>query len=157
MFCSNCGTQTKPELNYCNRCGARVSGAAEAETRKSMVENLSGAVGYVGGFGLVGFIFVAIVLLKNGVTEKALILISFFYLAALFGVCYLILEQVKSLSDTPFKKKRRLENDFQEIPYALGAPDTAQLGETVAEPAAAASSVTENTTKTLDEVLLKRR
>ena len=172
MFCSNCGTAIKPELNYCNRCGTRIANAETGtDVRATVVENFSSAVGYVGGFGLIGFIFVVLVMIKNGVTERALIPISFFYLAALFGICFLLIQQVKSFSGMSADKK---SSDFhpnsqfpsmtaitdQPLPPPLSPANTAQLGEARAEPASVAGgvgSVTENTTKTLDEVLVNRR
>jgi membrane-bound ClpP family serine protease len=174
MFCSNCGTAIKPELNYCNRCGTRISNA-ETNVRATVVENFSSAVGYIGGFGLIGFIFVVLVLIKNGVTERALIPISLFYLATLFGICFLLIQQVKSFSGMPADKKssefypnsqystmNAIAEQQQPSP-TLTPANTAQLGEARAEPAsvvvaaATVGSVTENTTKTLDEVLLNRR
>jgi hypothetical protein len=151
MYCANCGSRIKPELNYCNRCGAKVS-ARETEMQKSIAENLSGAVGYIGGFGLVGFIFVVLVLVKNGVAEKALIPISFFYLAALFGICFLIIRQIKNLAGRPLHKQLEPDGSFQTAEQ-LSPANTAQL-EAPREPLGA--SVTENTTRTFDEVLLKR-
>ncbi|MDQ3798080.1 MAG: hypothetical protein M3384_01395 [Acidobacteriota bacterium] len=163
MFCSNCGSGgINPELNYCNRCGAKVS-KPEAGAGKSVSENLSSALGYIGGFGFLGFIFVIIALVKNDVPVRALVAVSLFYLAALFGICYLILQQISASSNSAASGKLPaalipdLRDNFQ-AGQQLNPADTAQL-ESPREPAsdaAASASVTENTTKTLDEVLLKR-
>jgi hypothetical protein len=153
VFCSNCGSRISPELNYCSRCGAKVS-KNDSETRKSVSENLSSSLGYIGGFGLVGFIFVVLALVKNDVPVKALVALSLFYLGALFGICYLILQQIAA-STSAGKSAAPVSdfgNNFQ--PDRLNPANTAQL-ESPREPAASVS-VTENTTKTLDEVLLKR-
>jgi uncharacterized membrane protein YvbJ len=149
MYCSNCGSQVKPELNYCSRCGMRVA-KNDSEAQKSIAENLSSAVGYIGGFGLLGFIFVTLVLVKNGIHPTALVFISLFYLASLFGICFLILQQIKNLPGKSRAEKPESQNDFQN--EQLNPADTAQL-EAPREPFI---SVTENTTKTLDEVLIKR-
>jgi hypothetical protein len=154
VFCSNCGSRTNPELNYCSRCGTKVS-KNDSETQKSVSENLASSLGYIGGFGLVGFIFVALALVKNGVPVNALVAISLFYLGALFGICYLILQQIAAASAA--RKLSAPISDFRHNFQAdqLNPADTAQL-ESPREPPAASAGVTENTTKTLDEVLLKR-
>lgn len=149
MYCSNCGSQIKPELKYCSRCGTRVSKGAE-DAQKSIAENLSAALGYIGGFGLVGYIFVALVLVKNNVPVNALIAISLFYLAAIFGICYFILQQTANFTEKSAARNSDFHHNFQTD--QLGAANTAQLE----EPIQTLLSVTENTTKTLDEVLLKR-
>jgi hypothetical protein len=145
MFCANCGSRIKAELNYCNRCGARVL-KIDSEVQKSLSDNLSGSLGYIGGFGLVGYIFVALVLVKNGVPPNVLAAISFFYLGALFGICYLILQQLKTLP----RKSQAQNMDFQSnLQFQqLDAATTAQLE----EPREMPISVTENTTRTLDKI-----
>jgi zinc-ribbon domain len=147
MYCSNCGTKIKPELNYCNYCGTKVS-KVELETQKTIAENLSSAVGYIGGFGLLGFIFVALILVKNGVHPTALTFISLFYLASLFGICFLIILQIASLTKKELPENEVLQPDFQT--GQLNSAATAQLEEH-REPA----SVTENTTRTLDKIKVK--
>lgn len=149
MYCSNCGSRIKPELNYCSRCGAKVSKGAE-DAQKSVAENLSAALGYIGVFGLTGFIFVALVLVQNRVDNYALAAISFFYLGALFGICYLILQRTANFSEKSSARNHDFNHNFQTD--QLNAANTAQL----AEPKQTPISVTENTTKTLNEVLLKR-
>jgi uncharacterized membrane protein YvbJ len=153
VFCSNCGSRINTELNFCSRCGTKVV-KNDSETQKSVSENLSSSLGYIGGFGLIGFIFVALVLVRNNVPVRALMAISLFYLGALFGICYLILQQIAvassaGKSSAPVSDFR---NNFQ--PEQLNPANTAQLESPREEPAGV--SVTENTTKTLDEVLLKR-
>lgn len=150
MFCSNCGSQVKPELNYCSRCGMRVA-KNDSEAQKTIAENLSAAVGYIGGFGLLGFIFVVLILVKSGVHPTALTFISLFYLAALFGICTLILRQLKNLPGKAGAEKTDFQNDFQNERF--DSPDTARLD----APREPFISATETTTNTLDEVLIKRR
>lgn len=145
MYCANCGVQIKQELNYCNHCGARVS-KVELETQKTVAENLSSSLGYIGGFGLFGFIFVALILVKNGVHPTALTFISLFYLASLFGICFLILRQTANLSKKVLPKSEDYQPVFQTV--QLNSPNKAQLEE-YREPIL---SVTENTTRTLDKI-----
>lgn len=147
MYCSGCGVQMQDDLNYCNRCGSKVPKSDAA----SVAEILSQSVAYVGGFGLLAFIFVLLILVKKGVEMNALVPISFFYLAALFGICFLLIRQAavfvgKSTSTKPAEK------DASQPTY-LRPVTTAQLKEPGAEPI----SVTEHTTRTLDEVLVERK
>jgi hypothetical protein len=151
MFCSNCGSQVQSELNYCNRCGAKVAGGDPA-IQKTVAENLSSAIGYIGGFGLLAFIFVVYLVLRSGGDSKVLIPVSFFYLAALVGICWLLLHQISELTGKPHSRRHENVHETAEPAYIKPAT-TAQLGESTIEPA----SVTENTTRTLDEVLIERK
>ena len=148
MYCSTCGTLINAELNFCNRCGTKVS-KADLEIQKTVTENLSSAVGYIGGFGFLGFIFVTLILVKNGVPAVALTAISLFYLAALFGVCYLIIQRISSLSGNPAPAINDLPDNLQ--PEQLGSVNTAQLE----SPRHPAMSVTDTTTRTLDKELVR--
>lgn len=148
MYCSGCGTQLKADLNYCNRCGRRV---AEDSEKSSIAESLSSSLGYVGGFGFFSFIFVAIALVKNGVVGSQLVAISVCYFAALFGICFLILRQTQLFST----KGARNVAEIEDRPAAYLRPvTTAQLHDP-AEPGGI-GSVTDHTTRTLDEVKIER-
>ncbi len=149
MYCAVCGTLINAELNFCNRCGTKVS-KIDLEIQKTVTENLSSALGYIGGFGFFGFIFVTLILVKNGVPAVALTAISLFYLAALFGVCYLIIQRTSSLSGNPAPAKNDFQDNFQ--PEQLNSVNTAQLE----APRQPAMSVTESTTRTLEEVSLRK-
>lgn len=146
MYCSNCGSQIKPELNYCNRCGTKVT-KIDSEVQISLSENLSSSLGYIGGFGLLGYIFVALILVKNHVEPSVLIILSFFYLAALFGICFMILQQLRILPGKFSAKNADFQNNFQT--GQLDAANTAQLEEPKQQPI----SVTEHTTRTLDKIV----
>ncbi len=148
MFCSNCGNQLNIGLNYCNRCGTPIS-ANELKTDKSVTESLSETISYIGGGGLIGFIFIVLVLVKKEVPQQTLIAISFFYLATLFGICFLIIQHIKNLSKN-FSAERKEADDYLP-PNRLSAKKTAQLEEHL-EPSI---SVTEQTTRNFDKVPLK--
>lgn len=98
MYCAVCGTLISTELNFYNRCGTKVS-KVDLEIQKTVTENLSSALGYIGGFGFLGFIFVIYILVKNDVPAIALTAISLFYLTALFGVCYQIVQRISNLPE----------------------------------------------------------
>lgn len=150
MYCSKCGSLVNNKLNYCNSCGARLAKADDEDSPKSILDNLLTTVCFVALGGLGILIGLTAVLLKNGVIHQAVIVIAFFYLAALFGICYMLLSQLPKLIDA--RLNRRIYESDIVPPVQLTAPNTAQLEEPRQQPI----SVTDNTTKTLDEVLLKR-
>ncbi len=137
MYCSGCGNLIDAGLNYCSRCGAALSRPDD----KAAKEGLSSALGYIGGFGMFGFFLVMMVLVKNGIGEDALVKIAFLYLAALFGICFMILRQ----TGAGFSFGKRIEPIK---PAELRPLTTAQLYTSKEF----ASSVIENTTRTLDEI-----
>lgn len=151
MYCQKCGSQVNNKLNYCNNCGARLAKNSDDESPRSMLDNLLTTTFLVVLFGLGILVGLVAVLLQNGVEHKAVIMISVFYLAAVSGICYMLLSQVPKLIDARLNQKI-YENDAMTAPVQLSAPNTAQLE----EPKQSPISVTDNTTRTLDEVLLKR-
>jgi hypothetical protein len=144
MFCSGCGTEIGAGLNYCNRCGNRVAG----DEKSAVAENLSSALGYIGGFGLLGFIAAIYLMMRSPIIAPGTIMIvSFLYLATLFGICFLILRQTAPF--TVGRAPRRAGGDGGTgSPAYLSPATTAQL----TEPNEPFISVTEHTTKTLDKV-----
>ena len=147
MYCSTCGTLLDTKLNYCNRCGARIEKLTAAENTDSS-QSLSIGLGFVGlgGLGLtVGLI--AILLDKNVVIE-AVVILAMLFLATIFGITFLMIRQLSRMT-IPVGSEQISEKPN---PVQLGATNTAQLEE-YRQPA---QSVTEHTTRTLEEVLLKR-
>lgn len=151
MFCSGCGTEIQSGLNYCSRCGQRL--AADSE-RAQVAESLSSSVGFVAGGGFISFIFVALVLVKNGVPGNQIIPIAFFYFAALFGICFLILRQTEFFSKKD-KPSRTIEVADANPVQAYSAPATTARLKELREPAI--ESVIEETTRTLEEVHVGRK
>lgn len=150
MYCSACGSQIQSDLNYCNRCGAKVSGG-DPVLQKSVAGLMTSVMGAIGCIGLVAFIFVVYLVLRSGAEPRMLIPISFFYLSTIFGICYLLLREVSKLTG---KSSPRAINQPETAPPAYLKPATTAQLEESREPGI---SVTENTTRTLDEVLIERR
>jgi hypothetical protein len=140
MFCAGCGTQIQPGLNYCSRCGRRVAEDAKA----GVGHNPRLIAAYTTGVGFVSYIIVVRLLSKGGLPPDIFLPITFFYFAALFGICFLILRQPQAAA----------RNDkASELPVSKEQPQfrpviTAQLNEGFHEPA----SVTDHTTRTLDKM-----
>jgi hypothetical protein len=154
MYCVTCGSLIDEKLNYCNRCGTRVAKGSElvkqTDATASVLENLSRSIRYVGGAGIGGFIGLIAILLSNHAAPELIVILSTLFLAATFAICFLLTRQISHLTGNLISTK---ENSAQTIaPEQLNAPVTEQI-EAMRQPFA---SVTENTTRTLDEVLAKR-
>jgi uncharacterized membrane protein (DUF485 family) len=153
MFCPNCGQAVNKKLKYCNSCGERLSKAGEIDKDGmpgKMLDNILTTVFLVVMFGLGILVGLVAVLLGSNVEPKFVVFITIAYLAAVFGICYTLLTQVPKLIDARLKSDvAERETDFQPQLQPL---TTAQLEE-YREPA---HSVTDHTTRTLDEAPLKR-
>lgn len=160
MYCATCGSLFNQELNYCSRCGARVDKLTTREkpttaleylstaTEKpaTALEHLSMATGFVGLGGLGLTVGLIAILLKNGVAGPDLVMLAFAFLAAVFGMTFLMIRQISQMSNAaPPTKEKAFETP------QLNSPNTAQIEET-RQPA---RSVTENTTRTLEKELVK--
>jgi hypothetical protein len=145
MFCSACGVQLDSALNFCNRCGAPVSKGDSASVAQTLLQGLP----YVGGFGLIGFVVLCGVLLRRDIPMEAFVLVAAFYLAALVAICWLLIKHSSQLGR--LQNEGRPSGNFAE-PLYLNPRTTAQLEESRQEPA----SVVDNTTRSLDEISIKR-
>jgi hypothetical protein len=153
MYCPNCGKTVNQKLKFCNGCGERLSKAAEIDkdgTPGKMLDNILTTLFLVVMFGLGILVGLVAVLLGSNVEPKFVMFIAIAYLAAVFGICYTLLSQVPKLIDARLKTS----SDLQEsnMRPQLEPLTTAQLEE-YREPV---MSVTDNTTKTLDKVPLRR-
>jgi len=145
MYCSTCGTLINTELNYCNRCGARVDKLATVES-SSATGYLSMATGFVGLGGLGLTVGLIAILLKYGVVPEAVVILAIAFLVTVFGMTFMMIRQISQMSNAapPTKEKAFVSTQ-------LNSPPAAQLE----EPRQPARSVTENTTRTLEKELVK--
>ena len=150
MYCSNCGNKVKEELNYCNACGGRIADG-EKKDKQTVSANLASSLGYIGAAGFGVLVAIIAILSKNSrIDVPALITIVALFLAALFGICFMILRQISKANGT---QEKQVLPDTQYVPPAsLNAPTTNQLE----SPKDAPASVVENTTRTLDKVPVER-
>ena len=159
MYCATCGSLINQELNYCNRCGAKVDKLATAGEKSEGVEYLSMATGFVGLGGLGMTLGLIAILLNYKVIPEVVVMLTLAFLSTVFGISYLMLQQISRMAKSSSSEKTLEKAN----PARLGAVNTAQLEE-YQQPARSlleehqqpAQSVTENTTRTLDEVLAKR-
>ncbi|MBX3288980.1 MAG: hypothetical protein KF855_06500 [Acidobacteria bacterium] len=151
MFCSGCGTKIQEGLNYCSRCGKRA--AEDTASRPSLAESLTVAVGYIGSAGFLGFIFVVLILSRSGFPPNQMVPIVFFYFAALFGICFLILRQAGQLAGKNKDTEPAIPQGKPEQQAYIHPANTAQL----VEPRdLGIASVTEHTTRTLEKTPVER-
>ena len=145
MYCSTCGSLINTELNYCNRCGARVDRLAARE-KSPAAAYLSMATGFVGLGGLGLTVGLIAILLKYGVVAEAVVMLALAFLLTVFGMTFMMLRQISQMSNAaPPTKEKAFETP------QLNAPRT----ELLEEPRQPAQSVTENTTRTLEKELVK--
>jgi hypothetical protein len=149
MYCDRCGKQIDEALNFCNSCGAQLKG--NDIDRRSVLNSLVVALIVIatGGLGILAGIL-AILLDRIGKPEPVFIF-SIFYLAALFGICFMISRQISKLIDLSAVNGPRRSEDPAAEPVQLPRRNTARLEE-FREPA----SVIEHTTRTLDDVRIDR-
>lgn len=150
MFCSGCGSEIQVGLNYCSRCGRRVT--EENYSTSSLAANLTTAVGYIGASGFFGFIFVVLILARYGVPANQMVPIAIFYFAALFGICFMILRQAAVFAGGESKSSTTERIQPEQQAY-LRPQTTAQLEEPIDY---GVGSVTDHTTRTLDKVPVER-
>ena len=148
MFCSGCGTQIQVGLNYCSRCGRRV---AEDSKPAENPNNPLKIAGNTAGWGFGGFIFVISILTKYGeVPPTIFIPVTFFYFAALFGICFMIIRHGSAARTAVGPKPTEQQPD----PVYLRPATTAQLEEGREFDI---GSVTDATTRTLDQVPIDKQ
>ena len=149
MYCSSCGTLIDTKLNYCKQCGARIDKLATTKNSTGL-EYLSMATGFVGLGGLGLTVGLIAILLNYSVIPQVIVIITLAFLCAVFGISCLMIQQISRMTKSDSGEKTFEKSN----PAQLGAAiNTAQLEER-REPA---RSVTENTTRTLDEVLIERK
>lgn len=155
MYCSKCGSLINDKLNYCKSCGARIGkNDSDKGAPESILDNLLTALCFIAIFGFGILVGLVAVLLSSNLPHQVVLFVALGYLAALFGVCYMILSQVPKLIDAKLKSEKSEKSEKAEAslfvpPVQISAPTTAQLEQYRGEPA----SVTEHTTRNFEKIL----
>lgn len=140
MYCASCGTPLTQGLSYCNRCGTSLRERSTSNT--GAISAFLTAITLIGVCGLALMFAGALVLRRGaGLSQE---LIGFFMLFAFLIVGMVEVMLVKNLSKLMGEKEKR--NYFpapQNVSNDLRLPQATPFGEPV-------SSVTENTTRTLE-------
>ena len=152
MYCSGCGSQLQSGLIYCSRCGRRV---AEDLASGNWAANPMTMTAIIAGVGFVAFMLVIRALTRSEVPPNFLVPISFVYFGALFGICFMVLRYGSKLRTGESSAEKVRETDELDAPaYLRPAVNTAQLEEARD---VGMGSITDATTRTLDEVRIERK
>lgn len=153
MFCERCGEAISEELNFCKRCGSRVNKAEAAATgldKSRIIIFLTISVAVVAFLGFAFMAGLVAMFLDRGADSRTIVFVTFALAAAIFGICYSLIQQLSKVIDSSsLSGRQNKETAPQNI---LSPAETAQLAPSMAAPA----SVAENTTRTLDEAFIKR-
>lgn len=149
MYCEQCGKRIEEALNYCNSCGKQLK--KDSPPSRSLAASVVGAMAAIVTFGLI----ILAVLIGNlfdrfGGRNEPLFVFAMVYLIMLFAVCYLMMKQVSKLVDAELKSRESPQRTSAPL-VQLPPRSTNQLEE-FREPA----SVTDHTTRTLDEVQIRK-
>lgn len=148
MYCQSCGNLLNENLNYCNRCGSKVAGGELVKrdgSNDDALSNLSASTGYVGVVGLGGFVGLIAILLGNGASPELAAVIALIFAATAFSICFLMVRQISRLSEIRMSDKK-----ISNRKPALDELNSAAAGQ-IDQPRELFTSVTENTTRTLDK------
>lgn len=154
MYCPACGSAVNDELRYCNRCGERLTRPEKTEPKDDigkMVDSLMTTIFLVVMFGLGILVGLTAILLDKNVAHGGVAAIIALWLAAIFGICFMIARQASRLIDL---RTRRIEADLdpQRSDSYLPPVEPNRIDE-YRQPA---SSIVESTTRTLDETKIER-
>ncbi|MEO5858169.1 MAG: zinc ribbon domain-containing protein [Pyrinomonadaceae bacterium] len=148
MYCERCGRQIDDALNFCNACGAKLK--REKSEQRSVLNTLITALIVVCTAGLGVLVGLMAILLDKIQTPEPAFIFAIFYLATLFGISFMIMRQISKLIDAKLTGKDKFDPPQirREEPLVQLPPKTTNQLEDFREPA----SVTDNTTRTLEEV-----
>lgn len=153
MYCSACGKFISDDRNFCSGCGSPVDKAALVYQSRSQRSLFIGS-SVLGTLGL-GTLFPIIrTMLEMHVDPILFCIIVIAYLVALLYMFSVLMGHAsKRYSGMVTRPGEQIDKESYAPPAGLRGITTSQLD--AGEPAAA--SVTENTTRTLDEVPIVRR
>lgn len=150
MYCESCGKKIDESLNYCNGCGASLR--SEVRSQKGLAAFLIASLTVTAITGLVVLaILVAILVDRVSPRIEPVFVFGGAYLAALFGICFLIMRQVSRVISHELNIREVPKKTIEPL-VQLPPRSTNQLDE-FREPA----SVTDATTRTLDHVPARER
>jgi len=155
MFCPSCGIEYTIELKYCNRCGANLSAAIEAQTepvvvnltKPALIFGATLAILTLGGFGTLigGALSLAPVLRGN----DPLIALIFLGMIIILTVDIFLVRQLSRLINAALSSTSQPKS---KQPKALANAPAVQLQQPLTARLQQAPSVTENTTRFFEPV-----
>lgn len=149
-YCSNCGKPLNPNLHYCSSCGTRVE-AEKPVTVKTGTPALGIGAVIIALVGLIFFYPIMLELLHSRMDPPGVFLTLVAYLLGVITMFSVLIWQSRK-GTTEIKHKGNRPSEAFGGQQAFRGVNTAQLPEPTSRPA----SVTEHTTRTLDEVPFNR-
>jgi hypothetical protein len=141
MYCAACGTPITPGLSYCNRCGSSLK--ERADTKTGAITAFLTAITLIGTIGLGIMLGGAIALRKEANVGEDVMGFFMFLTFFIVGLTeFLLIRQLSKLTGSNEQKVI----DIPQYPVMQNELRPAQP-RSLAEPV---SSVTENTTRTLE-------
>jgi hypothetical protein len=147
MYCSSCGTESTPGLNYCNRCGASLSTQALATAPISVAKPtfiLSVAVIMITLFGFTALIKGATELARNEFGKDPVMLMIIMGMATILVIDLMLIRQLSRLVSASIETCRIARKKEVAAPKQTSRQLNARP-----EPV---PSVTENTTRAFEPV-----
>jgi hypothetical protein len=144
MYCSHCGSSIADNVSFCKNCGFRQESLRNEDASRIKRLALTAGAG-IGTIGLICFFTILRELLRSGLAPDAMITLLVAYLVALLIMFTVLVRHAFKTSD---ERTMRPMERAPEQPAYFRAVNTAQLPDMPA-------SVTEHTTRTLDEVRFK--
>lgn len=143
MYCATCGNAITPGLSYCNRCGASLKERAEPTTRTGAVVAFLIAITVLAIAGLGIMIGGALALKREAALGEDVVgMFMFFTFFILTLTEFFLVRQLSKLIAAP-ESKKIISQPLLQMPHELPSGQARGLPEPV-------SSVTENTTRTLE-------
>ncbi len=142
MYCAACGTPLAPGLSYCNRCGMSLKEPSEPKT--NLVPSYLTAIGVIGVSGLVLMLGGAIALRNGGHFDEDII--GIYMLMTFMLVSFVEIFLCRQLSRYNRAAEKR---DSVALPPQMTMPVEIRGSQPRGLPEPV-SSVTENTTRTLE-------
>ena len=152
MFCSNCGKSIPGNLNYCSGCGIPTDKApSDVGTPRLFVR--SGTIIVI--VGLVAFFALLRTLLRSQLETGAIVVITLAYLATIVLMFSVTMGMAWKQISVPGRRKKKKDDLAEEYraPTSFRDVNTSQLQ--AGDPGF--GSVTDSTTRTLDELTIERR
>ena len=143
MYCANCGTPLTQGLSYCNRCGANLKERTEVST--GAISAFLTAITLIGTIGLGVMFGGALVLRRGALLSQELIGVFMLFTFLITSMVEIMLVRNLSKLTSANEKNKNYFPAPQPVPQDLRLTQGMPLGEPV-------SSVTENTTRTLEYI-----
>jgi hypothetical protein len=153
MYCSNCGKDIPDALNYCNVCGAPTQNTIAAGGTKLPRVFAMGAT-FFAIIGIAALFPFLRMLLDSRLDSPSIGMFVLMYLVTVLLIFGTLIGMTWKVSTSGGRKDRPQKQDDQYRPPAsFRGPNTAQLYPGDPE----FGSVTDSTTRTLDEVFVERK